>query len=102
MTLDWQLEKLSRLALLDCFSLVVSSEEAGCEKPDRAFFLYCAAAAGLPPEEILYVGDSLEGDVLGAESAGMRALWYAPGRTDFDGHAGISHFDQLQNRIPML
>lgn len=102
MTLDWQLEKLSRLGLLEEFSLVVSSEEAGAEKPEKAFFLYCAEQVGRKPEEILFVGDSLEGDVLGAETAGMQALWYAPNGADFSLHAGISHFDQLQKWIPMV
>ena len=46
MTLDWQLEKLSRLGLLEEFSLVVSSEEAGAAKPEKAFFLYCAEQVG--------------------------------------------------------
>lgn len=102
MTLDWQLEKLASLDLLDDFQLVIASEEAGCEKPEKAFFLYCARQTGLKPEEILFVGDSLEGDVLGAERAGMQALWYAPDRTDFSGHNGFSHFDQLQKWILMV
>lgn len=102
MTLDWQLEKLSSLDLLEEFRLVISSEEAGCEKPEKAFFLYCAEQAGLLPQEILFVGDSLEGDVLGAEKAGMRALWYSPDRTDFSLHEGFSHFDQLQKHVLMV
>ena len=30
------------------------------------------------PEEALYVGDLYEIDVLGAQAAGLRAIWFAP------------------------
>lgn len=99
MTLDWQMEKLKRLDLLQYFSFVVSSEEAGAEKPDPRVFHLCAGKAGVLPEECLFIGDSLKGDVLGAESVGMRALWYAPQEESFSEHAGFSHFSQLKNML---
>ena len=102
MTLDWQLVKLEKLGLLPLFSFVVSSEEAGVEKPRPGLFDLCAKKAGVSPAECLFVGDSLKGDVLGAENAGMKALWYAPQQADFETHPGFSHFSQLPNRIPMV
>ncbi len=42
------------------------------EKPDPAFFAKVAAVCGHDPEEILYVGDRLDNDVLPAAAAGMR------------------------------
>jgi HAD superfamily hydrolase (TIGR01549 family) len=44
----------------------------GLEKPDPAFFAKVASVAGRAPEEILYVGDRLDNDVLPARAAGMR------------------------------
>ncbi|MEU8172416.1 HAD family hydrolase [Microbispora hainanensis] len=44
----------------------------GVEKPDPAFFAKVAAVCGHEPEEILYVGDRLDNDVLPAARAGMR------------------------------
>lgn len=102
MTLDWQMVKLQKLGLLDLFDFVVSSEEAGTEKPDPAFFRFCAQRAELDPRDCLFIGDSLKGDVLGAENAGMQALWYAPGKTDFSQHQGFSHYCQLQNLISVV
>lgn len=95
MTLDWQLAKLSKLNLLQFFSFIVSSEEAGVEKPDARIFRMCAQRAGVAPEECLFIGDSLKGDVLGAENAGMQALWYAPAEADLSQHLGFTHFSQL-------
>lgn len=99
MTLDWQMEKLDRLDLTKYFSFVVSSEEAGAEKPDARVFDLCAKKAGVKPEECLFVGDSYQGDVLGAEAAGMHALWYAPLEVEFAQHPGFSHYSQLQKRL---
>lgn len=78
MTADWQYEKLARLGLLDRIDLMVSSEEAGVEKPDPALFLLCAQKAHCPPQVCLFVGDSLSHDVKGAMRAGMGAVWYRP------------------------
>lgn len=102
MTLDWQMAKLQKLELTDYFSLILSSEEAGCEKPDPRFFRLCAHKAGVETKECLFVGDSLKGDILGAEAAGMRALWYAPKEGDLSAHAGFTRYSQLQNLISVV
>lgn len=102
MTLVWQIKKLKALGLIDYFQFIVSSEETGVEKPDKKLFDMCAQKAGAEPGQCVFVGDSLKNDVLGAEKAGMKAVWYAPGKDDFMGHAGISHYDQLKKQILVL
>lgn len=57
------------------FDIVVTSEQAGAIKPDPAIFHHLARRLGLPPEEILYVGDSPIPDLLGPRQAGMRVAW---------------------------
>ena len=101
MTLDWQMRKLDKIGLLPCFHRIVSSEEAGIEKPHRGFFDLCLRYAGCRPQECLMVGDSLELDILGAENAGMRALWYASPEK-LSAHPGFSHYSQLEDRIALL
>ncbi|WP_285757914.1 HAD family hydrolase [Nocardiopsis ansamitocini] len=49
------------------------SDAWGIAKPDPAFFARVAAESGYAPEEILYVGDRLDNDVLPAKAAGFRA-----------------------------
>jgi putative hydrolase of the HAD superfamily len=44
-------------------------------KPDPAFYAHLAAVAGVPPREIVHVGDSLQHDVVAAQRAGLRAIW---------------------------
>ncbi len=57
------------------FEAVVTSEMAGAIKPDPRIFHYLAERLGLPPKEILYVGDWPMPDVLGARRAGVPVAW---------------------------
>lgn len=57
------------------FELVVSSESAQSYKPRTKIFHDTAALLGLPPEQVLYVGDSPVADILGAKHAGMPVAW---------------------------
>ncbi|MDP3174735.1 MAG: HAD family hydrolase [Phenylobacterium sp.] len=52
---------------------VATSAAWGVEKPSLAFFAKVAELASLAPDEIAYVGDRLDNDVLPALDAGMRA-----------------------------
>ncbi len=78
MTARMQFKKLAVLGLLSHIDFLVSSEEAGAEKPEKAFFARCLDKAGVPGQECLFVGDSLKKDVYGAMNAGLRAAWYCP------------------------
>jgi FMN phosphatase YigB (HAD superfamily) len=53
---------------------VGSSERWGVEKPDASFFECVVKAAGAPAEEILYVGDRVDNDVVPALAAGLHAV----------------------------
>jgi FMN phosphatase YigB (HAD superfamily) len=53
---------------------VGSSERWGVEKPDPGFFAHVVEAAGAPADEILYVGDRVDKDVLPARAAGLHAV----------------------------
>lgn len=48
-------------------------------KPNPEFFARLIAAAGVPAEAILYVGDRLDNDALPARSAGMRTVFLGRG-----------------------
>ena len=76
MTALMQLRKLETMHLLRYTDFLVSSEEAGEEKPSAAMFRLAAEKAGCLPEECLFVGDSYEKDYKGAKNAGMHALLF--------------------------
>lgn len=64
---------LERCGLAGLYDAEVFSFEVGTVKPDRAIFQMAADALGLPPRELLMVGDSPEDDT-GAAHLGMRTL----------------------------
>ena len=74
-TAELQFRKLRVLGIGSYFDFVVTSAEAGIEKPDPKIFERALQKADCAPEECLFVGDVYKKDVLGPEKAGMRALW---------------------------
>jgi FMN phosphatase YigB (HAD superfamily) len=58
---------------------IASSAGWGVEKPSPEFFARVAEAAGAKPQEIAYVGDRLDNDVLPAAACGMAAVFLRRG-----------------------
>jgi putative hydrolase of the HAD superfamily len=65
--------KLELLGLAGRFECALCSEDSGFLKPSGEPFAMLASRLGLPPERILYVGNSPWIDVAGAKAAGMSA-----------------------------
>lgn len=69
---------LAQLGVDHFFSHIVTSEEAGAEKPSPRIFEYALQKAGLPPHLAVHVGDHPRKDYEAAHRAGMRALLFKP------------------------
>ena len=54
---------------------IFTSEGLQVYKPQKAFYETILAALSLPPEAVLFVGDSLTDDVFGPARAGMKTCW---------------------------
>lgn len=105
MTLDWQLEKLIHLDMLERIDFVVTSEEAGAEKPYRAFFDLCLAKAGCQREECIFIGDNLKKDALGGQNYGFHGVWYQPDAAKAATHPeipSIGHMSRLMELVESL
>jgi HAD superfamily hydrolase (TIGR01662 family) len=61
------------------FDFAGSSAQWGVAKPDPAFFQRIVSELEVQPEEILYVGDRLDNDVIPAREAGMIAVFIKRG-----------------------
>ena len=80
MTAYIQFKKLEQLNVTPWIGWMVTSEEAGAQKPNSRFYDYCCRKAGCRAEECLFIGDGLEGDIKGPLEYGMAAARYCPGR----------------------
>ena len=71
-----QEEKLAFLGVDRTIDFMIVSEAAGVAKPDPRIFELALERAHAPPERSVMIGDSWENDILGARSAGIRAVWF--------------------------
>ena len=74
LTTSVQLKKLRALGISDLIDLLVSSEEAGAEKPDPKPYTLMLSKLGCEPDEVCMIGDSLSKDMMGAKSIGITRL----------------------------
>lgn len=66
---------LNDFGLRHYFLKIVESAVVGVRKPDPQIFRLGCDALGLPPEQVLVVGDSLRKDIEPAESIGCKVMW---------------------------
>ncbi|MEU9604556.1 HAD family hydrolase [Streptomyces sp. NPDC048057] len=73
--LSVQEHKLRTLGVRDRFEVVLCAADLGVAKPAAEAFHTACAAVGLPPQEVLYVGDEPDIDARGAGDAGLTGVW---------------------------
>lgn len=102
MTAYIQYRKLEKLGALQYLDFLVTSEEAGAEKPTPRFFELCVKKAGCVPEECVFIGDSLKKDVLGSAECGLVGTWYNPVNAEAKeaaGHPVITSFEDYLRQL---
>ena len=67
--------KLELLGIDRLVDFVLVSEEFGVAKPDPAIFHEALRLAGVRPQEAVFVGDSVEFDMAGAQAASIPTVW---------------------------
>lgn len=70
-----QARKLCHLGIADQIDFLLTSEQAGKDKPDPAIFHLALEKAACQPHEAFMVGDNFEHDIRGAYAAGIPGLW---------------------------
>jgi HAD superfamily hydrolase (TIGR01509 family) len=68
------LAHMERLGLTARFDCILDSHDEGVEKPDPRFFEIALARSGARKDTTIHVGDLYHVDVVGARSAGLRAV----------------------------
>ena len=79
---------MEQVGLLEYFDVLTFSDEARVSKPAQEIFLGTAHELGLPPEQLVHVGDDILNDVRGARRAGMKAIWITAGQ-EAPSHQGV-------------
>jgi putative hydrolase of the HAD superfamily len=63
-----------KLGMKQYIDFYVTSHEAGCDKPAPGIFNLALKKANIKPEEIIYIGDQYETDMLGAKGVGIKGV----------------------------
>lgn len=73
-----QLRKIRTMGLVNWFELehVLISGQVGITKPNPAIFQLMEERLEISGEDICYLGDSFENDVVGAKAANWKAIWF--------------------------
>lgn len=69
-----QLKKMSYLGIDKYIDFIVTSEEAGADKPSPRIFMLALEKLGMEKDDVVMVGDDEKKDVRGAENVGIRAI----------------------------
>lgn len=71
---DSQFSKVQRLGLSKRIQSLTISDEVGVRKPNTKVFTVACERAGVSPKEVLFVGDSIKNDIVGANRVGMTSV----------------------------
>lgn len=90
-----QYRKLRASNLLQYFDTIVLSEDAGINKPAKAFFDYALSQTGADPKDTLMIGDNFNTDIQGAKTVGLDTMFFnrkpetfiAPEPTEYEVHS---------------
>ncbi len=87
-----QFRKIIHLELDGLIDHIVTSEEAGADKPDPRIFRLALAKLGLPAENVWMLGDDSEKDIKGAAECGMHGVLVgkAGSKSDHPSFAALS------------
>lgn len=100
---DSQRGRLEAADLLDVFDPLLISQEVGVAKPDIRIFEMALARLRMPPEAVLYVGDSISHDREGCLRAGIDFCHYCPERDSWgDLPAARYRIAELTELVPIL
>ena len=93
LTADIQFRKLGKLGIDNYVDFVVTSEEAGQDKPANPIYLLALEKLGLQKDEAIFIGDELETDIQGAKELGLKYIHVNNG----DFKAVIDSFKKLNS-----
>lgn len=75
---DIQMKKIKSSPIGKYLTYFFSADEVQFLKPDERYFKFVLDRIDGSKDEIVYVGDSFEEDIIGGKKAGLKVIWYNP------------------------
>jgi len=94
---------IKRIGIDHLFQYSISAEEVTLGKPDAEMFELACQRLNIQPAELLHVGDDPLRDVMGAQQAGVQALWINRFESSWQGSCRqpeiVKNLLELQDRL---
>lgn len=97
LTAHIQHRKIKKLGISVYINAIVTSEEAGAEKPAPIMFKMILDKLRAEPSKTIFIGDSWEKDIKGAEQMGMKTIWLSSKKRT--GYRSITSFEEVRKII---
>jgi putative hydrolase of the HAD superfamily len=100
-----QIRKIENLGLSKYIDFLITSQEAGYDKPHPANFLLALHKVNLLAKDVLMVGDDLNSDIEGAQALGIKTVLYEFGKQESSKVTPdytVQNFSELLNLIQEL
>ncbi|MGB0845507.1 MAG: HAD family hydrolase [Thiolinea sp.] len=98
--------EIHRVGLGHLFDFAHSSAAAGVAKPEPLIFEQALEMAKVKPHEMVYIGDDPEKDIIGANRAGLRTIWFNPSQREWgegvNPDAIMTNFDEIVKIVQSL
>lgn len=73
-----QHQKMDSAGITPYIDYVVLSEDVGVSKPAKGIFDYALSISKTRRNEVIFIGDSWEADIEGAQNASIPSIWFNP------------------------
>jgi len=97
---------LERTGLTEYFDTITISSQVGYCKPHPIIYQTAMRSIGLTAEEICFIGDNWEDDVVGPTQQGMQAIWVKPSKKHMESWQlqmhGVSVVERIEQILEML
>ncbi len=94
-----QYKKIEKLGITEYISELVTSEEAGIEKPDKKMFDIALYKLNLNSDEVVMIGDSYEKDITGALNSCIKPYWKTNKTVNIEGIITFNNFIEITGKI---
>ncbi len=81
----WAQQKLENGGLTHYFQNIISGADLDLSKPNQKLFQMAIELINCDPTEVVMIGDDIDGDIHGADSFGLKTIFYNP--------TGMQHHD---------
>ena len=95
-------ERINRLLPFHSFEFIIATSEYMFRKPNKRIFRLALEKAELPPEDVWYIGDNYQCDVVGARDVGLFPVWYIDAISNSERGENVltvSHWDELRKLL---